>query len=153
MVAMGVNRFEDLRVWQAAQKQCDRVGELGQRPEFLRDQELTGQMNDAAISVTLNISEGFLRRRDRETMQFLRYSIASNGELKACYYIADGRRYLKPSEIGGLIELNESIARMLRRWQGTLEENGTPIRGRRTKDEGRTKDQKRTKDQERGTRD
>lgn len=125
---MGVNRFEDLRVWQAAQKQCNRVGELIKRPEFRRDQELTGQMNDASISVTLNISEGFLRRRDKETMQFLRYSVASNGELKACFYIADGRQYLKVGEIDGLIELNESIAKMLRRWQGTLEANGTPIR-------------------------
>jgi four helix bundle protein len=143
---MGVNRFEDLRVWQAARAQCNRIGELIKRPEFRRDQELRGQMNDAAISVTLNISEGFLRRRDKETMQFLRYSVASNGELKACYYIADGRQYLRAGEVGGLIELNESIAKMLRRWQGTLEDDGTPIRspqrkrGPRTMDQGRTKD-------------
>ena len=58
-----------------------------------------GQMNDASISVTLNISERFLRRRDKETMQFLRYSVASNGELKACYYIAEGRQYLKAGEL------------------------------------------------------
>jgi four helix bundle protein len=146
MFDMRVNRFEDLRVWQAARAQCDRVGELIKRPEFRRDQELTGQMNDAAISVTLNISEGFLRRRDKETMQFLRYSVASNGELKACYYIADGRQYLKSGEVGGLIELNESIAKMLRRWQGTLEDNGTPIRGPRPKRGPRTKDQARTED-------
>jgi hypothetical protein len=69
MLGMGVNRFEDLRVWQAARTQCDRVGELIRRPEIRRDQELIGQMNDASISVTLNISEGFLRRRDKETMQ------------------------------------------------------------------------------------
>jgi four helix bundle protein len=159
MLGMGVNRFEDLRVWQAARTRCDRVGELIRRPEIRRDQELIGQMNDASISVTLNISEGFLRRRDKETMQFLRYSVASNGELKACYYIADGRQYLKAGELGGLIELNESIAKMLRRWQGTLEDHGTPIRGPRpkrgpgTKDGPRTKDQGRTKDQEPRTRD
>jgi four helix bundle protein len=127
---VGVNRFEDLRVWQAAQQQCDRVGELIKRREFRQDPELTGQMNDAVISVTLNISEGFLRRRDKETMQFLRYSISSNGELKACFYIAKGRHYLHPEETAELIALNESIAKMLRRWQGTLEESGTPIRGR-----------------------
>jgi four helix bundle protein len=143
---MGVNRFEDLRVWQAAQEQCDRVGRLIKRLEFRRDAELTGQMNDASISVTLNISEGFLRRRDKETMQFLRYSISSNGELKACFYIARGRHYLTSEEIGELVTLNESIAKMLRRWQGTLEESGTPIRGPRTKDAPRTEDGPRTKD-------
>jgi four helix bundle protein len=146
MLAMGVNRFEDLRVWQAARTQCNHVGELIKRPEFRRDQELTGQMNDAAISVTLNISEGFLRRRDKETMQFLRYSVASNGELKACYYIADGRQYLKAGEVDRLIELNESIAKMLRRWQGTLEDNGTPIRGPRPKRGPKPTDQARTED-------
>jgi four helix bundle protein len=57
---MGVCRFEDLRVWQAARKQCDRVGALIDRPRFRRDRPLSDQMNAAAISVMFNISEGFL---------------------------------------------------------------------------------------------
>jgi four helix bundle protein len=118
---MGVYRFEDLRVWQAAKQQCDRVGALIIRPIFRRDGELSTQMNGAAISVMFNISEGFLRRRDKETLQFLRYSFASNGELKAGYYAADGRKYIAMAETAELIALNESIAKMLRRWQGTLE--------------------------------
>ena len=80
---MGVYRFEDHRVWQAAKQQCDRVGTLRVRPAFRRDRELSVQMNGAALSVLFNISEGFLRRLDKEMSQFLRYSIASNGELKA----------------------------------------------------------------------
>ena len=117
---MGVNRFEDLRVWQAAKEQCDRVGELLRRPTFRRDAELSDQVNRAAISVVFNTTEGFLRRRDKETMQFLRYAIASNGELKAGYYVADGRAYLMAGESAVLIALNESIAKMLRRWYATL---------------------------------
>ena len=54
-------------------------------------------------------------------MQFLRYVFASNGELKAGYYAADGRTYITVAETTELIELNERIAKMLRRWQGTLE--------------------------------
>ena len=77
-----------------------------------------------------NISEGFLRRRDKETLQFLRYSFASNGELKAGYYAAEGRKYITVAETAELIELNERIAKMLRRWQGTLE---TPDPRTRTK--------------------
>jgi four helix bundle protein len=45
----------------------------------------------AALSVMFNISEGFLRRRDKETLQFPRYAFASNGELKSGYYVADRR--------------------------------------------------------------
>jgi four helix bundle protein len=89
---MGVYRFEDLRVWQAAKQQCDRVGALLKRPEFFSDRELSSQMNAASISVMFNISEGFLRRRDKETLDFLRYSYASNGELKAGFYACEGRK-------------------------------------------------------------
>jgi four helix bundle protein len=163
----GVYRFEDLRVWQAAKQQSDRVGVLLKRPAFQRDREMSGQMNDAAISVLFNITEGFLRRRDSETAQFLRYAFASNGELKSGYYASEGRNYLSSSEAADLIGLNEGIARMLRRWQGTLKTDNyrrrddnesttkNPRRtnpsaantARRTKDQGRTKDEGRTKDQ------
>jgi four helix bundle protein len=118
---VGVYRFEDLRVWQAAKQQCDRVGTLLTRPRFQRDSELSSQMNDAALSVMFNIAEGFLRRRNKEMLQFLRYAFASNGELKSGYYAAAGRNYLSEDESKELIALNESIARMLRRWQSTLE--------------------------------
>ena len=137
---VGVYRFEDLRVWQASKRQCDRVGDLLKRTEFRRDRELSSQMNAAALSVTFNISEGFLRRRDKETLQFLRYAFASNGELKSGYYAAQGRNYLSAEETAELIELNEGIAKMLRRWQATLHRElraqKTPpaLRGLRTKD-------------------
>ena len=121
-VHMGVYRFEDLRVWQAAKRQSDRVGELLIRPHFQRDVRLSDQMNGASISVPFNIAEGFLRRRNKETLHFLRYAFSSNGELKAGYYCASGRKYISDQELKELIELNESIARMLRRWQSRLEE-------------------------------
>ena len=124
---MSVYRFEDLRVWQAARDQCDRVGALKKRREFMRDRELAN--HGASISVMFNISEGFLRRRDKETMQFLRYAMASNGELKSGYYASEGRQYLTAEATQELITLNESIPKMLRRWQSTLD-----IYGPRTQD-------------------
>src|SRR5690242_10424964 len=95
---MGVYRFEDLRVWQAAKHQCDRVGVLMRRPEFTSDLGLSNQMNAAALSVMLNISEGFLRRRNKEMLQFLRFAAASNGEVRSCYYAAHGREHIGDSE-------------------------------------------------------
>jgi four helix bundle protein len=142
---VGVYRFEDLRVWQAAKRQCDLVGGLLTRQEFRRDRKMSEQINDASLSVMFNIAEGFLRRRDKETLQFLRYAFASNGELKSGYYAAAGRKYLADEEAAELISLNESIARMLRRWQATLEPGGTRDQGRTT-DQGRTRDQGPTKD-------
>ena len=63
---------------------------------------------------------GFLGRRDKETRQFLRYAIASNGEVKAGYYAADGRHYLTNADKDSLMTLNEDIARMLCCWNVTL---------------------------------
>jgi four helix bundle protein len=145
---MSVYRFEDLRVWQAAKRQCDLVGSLVIRPAFRRDQQMSKHMNDAALSVMFNISEGFLRRRDKETLNFLRYSFASNGELKSGYYAAQIRKYLDSTEAAELIALNESIARMLRRWQATLDVPDEERHRRRLgpKDKKRTKDQGRTED-------
>jgi four helix bundle protein len=117
---MGVFRFEDLRVWQAAHEQSNRVGALLKRPEFKSDRKLGDQLNDAALSVPLNISEGFLRRGNKEMRQFLRYAFASNGEVKAAYYAAHGRKMVTDAELHDLIDLNERIAKMLRRFIATL---------------------------------
>lgn len=117
---MGVYRFEDLRVWLAAKTQCDRIGELRKRPQFRDDVELSNQMNGAGLSVMNNISEGFLRHRDKEFMQFLRVAAGSNGEVRACYMAAHGRRYLVDTEAEELIEGSNAIGRMIRRLQATL---------------------------------
>jgi four helix bundle protein len=96
--------------------------------------------NDAVLSVMFNVSEGFLRRRDRETLQFLRYAFASNEELKSACYAAEGRSYLPATETADLVRLNKSIAKMLRRWQATLEpgddSRSQAKRLRRTRDQG-----------------
>ena len=117
---MIVYRFEDLRVWQAAKQQCNRVGMLIKRPEFQRDRDLSEQLNAASISVMNNISEGFLRHRDKEFLQFLRVAAGSNGEVRSCYYAAHGRKYIDDDESTELIELSNVIGRMIRRLQGTL---------------------------------
>ena len=102
---MGVYRFEDLRVWQAARKQCDEVE----------------QINSASISVMNNISEGFLRHRDKEFLQFLRVAAGSNGEVRSCLYSAQDRRHISQEEAARLIEASNVIGRMIRRLQDTLE--------------------------------
>lgn len=90
------------------------------RPEFCRDAELSEQMNAASLSVMNNICEGFLRHRDKEFMQCLRIAAGSNGEVRSCYYAAQGRKYIAPEEAALLIEETNIIHRMIRRLQSTL---------------------------------
>ena len=51
-----------------------------------------------------NISEGFVRRRDAEMRQFLRYAAASNAEVRSCLYAAEGRKYLTENETAEMLE-------------------------------------------------
>ena len=115
-----VYRFEDLRVWQAAKRQADRVGELLKRPEFERDYRLKDQMSGASLSVMNNISEGFLRHHDPEFLQFLRFAAGSNGELRSCYHAASGRHYIGQPEADDLIAETNSIGKMIHRLQDSL---------------------------------
>jgi hypothetical protein len=60
-------------------------------------------------------------------------------------------KYIPAAEVAGLIELNESISKMIRRWQSTLDvpeprTRRAPRTRRRIKDQGWIEDQGRTKD-------
>ena len=68
-----------------------------------------------------NISEGFIRRRDKEFSQFLRYAAASNAEVRSCFYIAKGRKYLSHDEAENDIERTNRIGRRIRRLDDSLE--------------------------------
>jgi four helix bundle protein len=117
---MGVSRFEDLRVWQAAKAQCGDIAKLVRRPHFVEDRGLRDQLNDASLSVMNNIAEGFLRRRDRETLQHLRYAAASNAEVRSAYHTAHVREYISTEELETLAEASNVIGRMLTRFQQRL---------------------------------
>ena len=118
---MGVYRLEDLRLWQAANAQHNRVQKLLQRQDFIQDPTLTAQLAASSSALVGHIKDGFLRQDRQEMLQFLRYAVASNREVKAAFLVAEGRGYVAGAEFRGLIAGHESIARMLRRWQTTLE--------------------------------
>ncbi len=118
----GVQKFEELRVWQEASAFCDQIGQVIRSPAFQRDPDLRGQLNRAALSTVANIAEGFLRGRKKEFVQFLRIASGSNGEARALLYAARGRDYLTEEDSQPLIEATNVIGRMLRRLIETLEE-------------------------------
>ena len=68
---MKINRFEDLDCWQEARDLVRKVYETTKDGDFKRDFRLAGQVQGAAASVMANIAEGFIRRSDKEFVQFL----------------------------------------------------------------------------------
>jgi four helix bundle protein len=80
---MKINRFEDLDCWQEARELVKKVYEVTKDGDFKRDFRLAGQIQSAAASVMANIAEGFIRRSDKEFVQFLFIAMSSAAEVQS----------------------------------------------------------------------
>ena len=69
---MKLTRFEDLDCWKEARQLTRQVYDaIEQNSAWKRDARLCSQSQSAAGSVMANIAEGFVRRSNKELMQFL----------------------------------------------------------------------------------
>ena len=68
---MKINSFEDLDCWQEARILVRKIYDATKEGNFKKDLRLTGQIQGAATSSMANIAEGFIRRSDKEFIQFL----------------------------------------------------------------------------------
>ncbi len=64
-------------------------------------------MNRAAVSITANIAEGFVRKNKKEKIQFYFIALGANTELHNHILIARDLKYIKPEQADQLI--NEVI--------------------------------------------
>src|SRR4051812_2984422 len=71
-----IERFEDLRCWQAGRRLKQLAYRFTRTKPFARDFALIDQIRRASQSVTSNIAEGFEREGNRE---FIQFSLASEG--------------------------------------------------------------------------
>ena len=86
---MKLTRFEDLDCWKEARQLTRQVyGAVHQNPSWQRDMRLCSQIQSAAGSVMANIAEGFVRRSNKEFMQFLFIAMSSAAEAQSHLYIA-----------------------------------------------------------------
>jgi four helix bundle protein len=127
---MGVQRFEDLIVWQHAREYCAQIGRLSDRAAFIRHRVLQERMDKTAISIVENIAEGFERESRREFAQFLKVARGSTAEARAQLYIAKDRKLFEQEEFELLFEIVTGIGKMLRRLRVTvLQTEGRPVQG------------------------
>lgn len=95
-------RFEDIVAWQKARQMTNSIYELSSVEKFSRDFALRDQMRRAAISIMLNIAEGFARKPDKEFSQFLAIAHGSASEVQSALYIALDQNYIDQSEFDEL---------------------------------------------------
>lgn len=109
---MKVERFEDLKVWQAARAQAGGVyraiaaSQVGARDFGFRD-----QLQRAVVSAMNNIDEGFECHSDADFARFLDHAKGSNGEVRSMLDLAEDLAYLTPDLASTLRAESESLSR------------------------------------------
>lgn len=89
-----INRFEDLICWQKARIIVKEIYGITKQGNFTKDYSLKDQIRRAAVSVMLNISEGFCRKTHKEFKQFLFFAHGSLGEIQSALYVAIDQEYI-----------------------------------------------------------
>jgi len=95
---MKIERFEDIQAWQEARKLTKKIYELTKKSPFKNDFRLSGQIQDASVSVMANIAEGFDRQSRKEFIQFLYIASGSASEVQSHLYVALDQEYISGEE-------------------------------------------------------
>ena len=108
-----IERFEDIKAWQAARDLVSVVYRVSGRGKFEKDFGLRDQIRRASVSVMSNIAEGFERGSDREFCRFLYIAKGSAGEVRSHLFVASDLGYLTSDEFDDLRARAEEVAKAL----------------------------------------
>lgn len=129
---MKITRFEDLECWKEARKLVNMVyGAIRSNPSFQNDYRLKDQSIGAAISVMGNIPEGFVRRSNREFIQFLFISVSSAAELQSHMYAALDQHYVTRDIFDGIYQQADKTSKMISGLITYLRNNEAPFKQRK----------------------
>ena len=110
---MKISRFEDLDCWQEARILVKKIYESTKDGNFKKDLRFSGQIQAAAISTMANIAEGFIRKSDKEFVQFLFISMSSSAEVRSHLYVALDQRYIDQKQFEDLYGQADKIGKMI----------------------------------------
>jgi four helix bundle protein len=110
---MGLQKYEDLIVWQKA---MDLVAEIYKLAKLLPGDEiyaLSSQMKRAAVSIPSNIAEGQERNTTKDFINHLFIAKGSKGELETQLLICVRLQYLTKPDITAAQNLLSEVRKML----------------------------------------
>lgn len=108
-----IEKFEDILAWQKARELVREVYSVTTEGQFARDFGLKDQIRRAAVSIMLNIAEGFARKTNREFSPFLVIAHGSAAEVQAALYIALDQAYVSAAEFDRLYQRAEETSKMI----------------------------------------
>lgn len=123
--------FEDLPVWKDAIELAVSVFNLTHRPCFKYHSGTRNQLENASLSISNNIAEGFERGTTQETLTFLYIARGSSGEVRSMLrFLLRVPNFAEITpEVLALIPRSLSISKQLRSWADSLQ--NSDIRGQR----------------------
>jgi four helix bundle protein len=124
-----IQRFEELRVWQAARELVRGVYRATRSQTLKGDAGLIDQMTRAAVSIVSNIAEGHERGSRTEYVQFCYYAKGSAGELRAQVLVAHDCGLIDAPCFDWLHERCERVSAQLSTYVKHLQESAAEIRG------------------------
>ncbi|MCL5022241.1 MAG: four helix bundle protein [Nitrospirae bacterium] len=80
---------------------------------FAKDYGLRDQLRRAAVSIMLNIAEGFARKTNKEFMQFLVVAHGSAAEVQSALYVALDQKYVSQEQFTKLYALTDHTSKMV----------------------------------------
>lgn len=111
---MKITRFEELDCWKEARHLTRQVYDaIHQSSNWQEDRRLGSQIQSASGSVMANIAEGFVRRSNREFVQFLFIAMSSAAEVQSHLYIAVDQGYLPKETFESIYNQADKTARII----------------------------------------
>jgi four helix bundle protein len=94
-----VQRFEDLKCWQAARALVKEVYLVCEEGKLAKDYDTKGQLKKAALTTMNNIAEGFGRFSRKDFIRFLDIAQSSVLEVQSMLYVLEDLEYLMADKL------------------------------------------------------
>lgn len=117
-----IERFEDLKCWQAARKLVKEIYLMAEEGKLRTDFDTRSQIKRAALSGMNNIAEGFGRYSSKDFIRFLDTSQSSVQEVSSMLYVLEDLNYVESDRIDAsrlLVEETKSLTLGLIRYLRT----------------------------------
>ncbi len=123
-----IQRFEEIQAWQKACVLANNVYRVTRTGSAAGDFAFRDQIRRSALSVMLNIAEGFARATDPDFCRFLSFAHGSVAEVQAALYLSLDQEYIDKKEFERLYGLATETSVMISGLQRYLTQRRMPPR-------------------------
>ncbi|RLB20512.1 MAG: four helix bundle protein [Deltaproteobacteria bacterium] len=110
---MKITRFEELECWQRGRELTKLVYSATRNEAFKKDLRLAGQIQASATSTMANCAEGFIRRSNKEFIQFLFIAMSSAAEVQSHLYVALEQGYVSQEKFNVIYKQADKTSRLI----------------------------------------